>query len=55
MRKKSILDITAAFLFLAILCTPFYFLGFWWAVLIDYTLMSAVMLIAIREENKNRY
>ena len=40
---NNIIASISSLIFLAILCLPFYFLGFWWAVLVDYTMLITLL------------
>lgn len=45
MKTDQIISAISGSIFLALLCLPFYFLSFWWAVLVAYTIFA--MLIAL--------
>lgn len=40
---NNIIASISSLVFLAILCLPFYFLSFWWAVLVDYTMLITLL------------
>jgi len=42
-KTNNIIASISSLIFLAVLCLPFYFLSFWWAVLVDYTILITLL------------
>lgn len=49
MKTEHIISAVSSAIFLAILCLPFYFLSFWWAVLVDYCILACLILVFVFE------